>query len=89
MLYAAAIVVPAVAHRWGSLNAVAAFWAAYVITRPLGASVADWMAVGHGRVAGVVEEGGAEGAHGLGGLHDSLTDSAPAAHRGMRNRPAA
>lgn len=49
VLYAAAIAVPAVAHRWGSLNAVAAFWAAYVITRPLGASVADWMAVGHPR----------------------------------------
>ncbi|MEU6223768.1 hypothetical protein [Streptomyces sp. NPDC047042] len=49
VLYAAAIAVPAVAHRWGSLNAVAAFWAAYVITRPLGASVADWMAVGHAR----------------------------------------
>ncbi|MBP5868701.1 hypothetical protein F3K40_17995 [Streptomyces sp. LBUM 1478] len=49
VLYAAAIAVPAVAHRWGGLNAVTAFWAAYVITRPLGASVADWMAVGHGR----------------------------------------
>jgi uncharacterized membrane-anchored protein len=48
-LYAAAIAVPAAAHRWGGLNAVAAFWAAYVITRPLGASVADWMAVGHSR----------------------------------------
>jgi uncharacterized membrane-anchored protein len=31
------------------LNAVAAFWTAYVITRPLGASVADWMALGHAR----------------------------------------
>ncbi|MGW0577447.1 COG4705 family protein [Streptomyces sp. NPDC002920] len=49
VLYAAAIGVPAVANRWGGLNAVAAFWAAYVITRPLGASVADWMAVGHDR----------------------------------------
>ncbi|MET9462573.1 hypothetical protein ABZY05_47550 [Streptomyces canus] len=49
VLYVAAIAVPAVAHRWGSLNAVAAFWAAYVVTRPLGASVADWMAVGHTR----------------------------------------
>ncbi|WP_030744020.1 membrane protein [Streptomyces sp. NRRL S-31] len=49
VLYAAAIAVPAVAHRWGGLNAVAAFWAAYVLTRPLGASVADWMAVGGGR----------------------------------------
>ncbi|MEU6251303.1 hypothetical protein [Streptomyces sp. NPDC047043] len=28
---------------------MAAFWAAYVIPRPLGASVADWMAVGHSR----------------------------------------
>ncbi len=49
VLYAAAIAVPAVAHRWGSLNAVAAFWAAYVITCPLGASVTVWMGVGHGR----------------------------------------
>ncbi|MEU8648156.1 hypothetical protein AB0C91_40430 [Streptomyces sp. NPDC048674] len=49
VLYAAAIAVPAVAHRRGSLNAVAAFWCAYVITRPLGASIADWMAVNHSR----------------------------------------
>ncbi|MEU6573278.1 hypothetical protein [Streptomyces sp. NPDC046805] len=48
-LYAAAIAVPAVAHRWIGLNAVTAFWSAYVITRPLGASVADWMAVGTSR----------------------------------------
>jgi uncharacterized membrane-anchored protein len=27
------------------LNAVAAFWTAYVLTRPLGASFADWFAV--------------------------------------------
>jgi uncharacterized membrane-anchored protein len=49
VLYAVAIAVPAIAHKWGSLNAVAAFWTAYVITRPLGASVADWMALGHAR----------------------------------------
>ncbi|MGW3117823.1 COG4705 family protein [Streptomyces sp. NPDC001107] len=49
VVYAVAIAVPAVAHRWGGLNAVAAFWTAYVITRPLGASVADWMAMGHDR----------------------------------------
>ncbi|MFI1031499.1 hypothetical protein [Streptomyces sp. NPDC020951] len=49
VVYGAAIAVPAAAYRWGGLNAVAAFWAAYVITRPLGASVADWMAVGHDR----------------------------------------
>ncbi|MGV9704566.1 COG4705 family protein [Streptomyces sp. NPDC003483] len=49
VVYGVAIAVPAIAHRWGGLNAVGAFWAAYVITRPLGASVADWMAVGRDR----------------------------------------
>ncbi|MGW0883714.1 COG4705 family protein [Streptomyces sp. NPDC002671] len=45
VLFAAAICVPALAHRAGALGAVAAFWTAYVITRPLGASIADWMAL--------------------------------------------
>ncbi|WP_037682287.1 COG4705 family protein [Streptomyces cellulosae] len=49
VLFAAAICVPALAHRFGALNAVVAFWAAYVITRPLGASLADWMALGRSR----------------------------------------
>ncbi|MFI5895003.1 hypothetical protein ACIA5D_33380 [Actinoplanes sp. NPDC051513] len=44
-VFAAAIVVPALAFRARWLNAVAAFWTAYVITRPLGASFADWMGV--------------------------------------------
>ncbi|MGW8799238.1 COG4705 family protein [Streptomyces sp. NPDC055775] len=46
-LFAAAMCEPALTHRFGSLNAVPAFWIAYVITRPLGASLADWMALGH------------------------------------------
>ncbi|OIJ64278.1 membrane protein [Streptomyces mangrovisoli] len=46
-LFGAAICVPALAHRFAGLNAVAAFWGAYVITRPLGASLADWMAASH------------------------------------------
>ena len=37
--------VPGLAFRARWLNAVAAFWTAYVITRPLGASFADWMGV--------------------------------------------
>lgn len=45
LAFAAAICVPAVAFRSGRLNAIAAFWTAYVITRPLGASFADWMGV--------------------------------------------
>lgn len=42
LLFAALMVVPAVAYRLGA-NAVATFWTAYVLTRPLGASVADWL----------------------------------------------
>jgi uncharacterized membrane-anchored protein len=45
ILFAAAIAVPAAAHRWWGLNPVLAFWTAYVLTRPLGASLADWLAV--------------------------------------------
>jgi uncharacterized membrane-anchored protein len=40
--FAAAMAVPAVAWWRFGLNPVLAFWAAYVITRPLGASIADW-----------------------------------------------
>ncbi|MFE9611147.1 hypothetical protein [Streptomyces sp. NPDC006012] len=49
LIFAAAICVPAVAHRVAAMNAVAAFWTAYVITRPLGASLADWTAAGQAR----------------------------------------
>ena len=31
------------AHRSGRWGPVLAFWAAYVLTRPLGASFADWV----------------------------------------------
>ena len=49
VLFAALIAVPAVAHWRFGLNPVTAFWFAYIITRPLGASFADWMAVTHAR----------------------------------------
>jgi len=42
LLFGAMILVPLVAWRLG-LNAVVAFWAAYILTRPLGASFADWL----------------------------------------------
>jgi uncharacterized membrane-anchored protein len=45
VMFAAAIAVPAIAHARFGLNAVAAFWTAYVLTRPLGASFADWLGV--------------------------------------------
>jgi uncharacterized membrane-anchored protein len=49
VMFALVIAVPAIAHRWFGLNAIAAFWFAYIVTRPLGASFADWMGVPHSR----------------------------------------
>jgi uncharacterized membrane-anchored protein len=48
LLFAALIAVPALARLLG-LDPVTSFWWAYVLTRPLGASFADWMGVGHSR----------------------------------------
>ncbi|MCW2849976.1 MAG: hypothetical protein JWR90_3950 [Marmoricola sp.] len=42
VLFAVLILVPLVLWRMG-LDATIAFWASYVLTRPLGASVADWL----------------------------------------------
>ena len=39
----------ALEHRHQSRNAVLAFWLAYILTRPLGASFADWMGVSRAR----------------------------------------
>lgn len=44
LLFALLIALPLVAHRWFGLAVVPAFWFAYVITRPLGASISDWLA---------------------------------------------
>jgi uncharacterized membrane-anchored protein len=44
ILFAVLIAIPAIAYRFG-LNEIVAFWWAYIITRPLGASFADWLAV--------------------------------------------
>lgn len=49
MVFFVVILVPALGWwRW-HLNAVFAFWFAYIITRPLGASLADWAGVSHAR----------------------------------------
>jgi uncharacterized membrane-anchored protein len=39
--------IPGLAHWRLGLNSVAAFWTASILTRPLGASYADWMGVPH------------------------------------------
>jgi len=43
VIFGAAIAVPAIGWRFFRLNPVVAFWIAYVLTRPLGASIADWL----------------------------------------------
>jgi uncharacterized membrane-anchored protein len=45
VLFLVVIAIPAVAHRWFGMNSVLAFWFAYTVTRPLGASIADWLGV--------------------------------------------
>ena len=42
VLFAVLFAIPALAYRLFGLNAIVAFWFAYVMTRPLGASFADW-----------------------------------------------
>jgi len=43
VLFFIVIAVPALAYRVRALGSVAAFWSAYVVTRPLGASFADYL----------------------------------------------
>ncbi|HUA12237.1 MAG TPA: hypothetical protein VMA83_09550 [Solirubrobacteraceae bacterium] len=59
-LFAAIIAIPLVGWARFSMNPIFAFWFAYVMTRPLGASIADWLskptatggvALGNGPVA--------------------------------------
>lgn len=60
LLYTALFAIPFIAQRVAGLNWLIAFWWAYIVTRPLGASYADWLGVppglgglnlGRGRVA--------------------------------------
>ncbi len=45
LLFAAIIAIPAIGYWRFGMNSILAFWFAYVVTRPLGASFADWLAV--------------------------------------------
>jgi uncharacterized membrane-anchored protein len=44
LLFLALFAIPAIGYRWFGLNGVLAFWFAYIVTRPLGASFADLFA---------------------------------------------
>ena len=43
VLFAVVITIPAIGYRCLGWNSIFCFWFAYVITRPLGASFADWV----------------------------------------------
>jgi uncharacterized membrane-anchored protein len=43
VLFSVVIVLPLLAHRFLGLNGIVAFWMSYVVTRPLGASYADYI----------------------------------------------
>jgi uncharacterized membrane-anchored protein len=43
VLFAVLIALPALGYWLFGLNAIFAFWFAYIVTRPLGASIADWL----------------------------------------------
>jgi len=43
LVFAAVILVPAAGYYRFGMNSVLAFWFAYVLTRPVGASIADWL----------------------------------------------
>jgi uncharacterized membrane-anchored protein len=43
VLFVVVIMIPIVGYRWLGWNSIFCFWFAYVITRPIGASFADWL----------------------------------------------
>ncbi len=43
VLFAVLIVIPVLGYRFLRWNGVLAFWFAYILTRPVGATVADWL----------------------------------------------
>lgn len=45
LLYTVLFAIPLLARRLFRLNEVVSFWFAYIVTRPLGASYADWLGV--------------------------------------------
>ncbi len=47
VIFLVLICIPLLAHWRLGMNPVLAFWFAYTLTRPLGASIADWLGVSH------------------------------------------
>jgi uncharacterized membrane-anchored protein len=63
LLFIAIFAIPVISYKFFNMNSIFAFWFAYIITRPIGASFADWtgkpisaggLGFGDGPVAGVL-----------------------------------
>ena len=49
VLFGLVMAVPALLWWGGMINPIVAFWSAYVLTRPVGASIVDWLGKPHGQ----------------------------------------
>jgi uncharacterized membrane-anchored protein len=49
IMFGVLFLLPAIAYRWFGANAIACFWLSYILTRPFGASFADWFGGPPGR----------------------------------------
>jgi len=47
LLFAVVFAIPAIGYWRLGMNSILAFWFAYIVTRPLGASFADWLSIPH------------------------------------------
>ena len=43
IVFGAGLVIAAIAYFWTRISRTALFWAAFVLTRPLGATLGDWL----------------------------------------------
>jgi uncharacterized membrane-anchored protein len=95
VLFFVVILIPAIAWRGFGLNAIVAFWCAYVVTRPLGASVADYVSkpkslsglgFGDGRTALIAAVAVAIGVAYLAVTRSDIQDPAGTVSSGRRTR---
>jgi uncharacterized membrane-anchored protein len=49
VLFAVLLAIPALVYWLFGINEIFAFWFAYILTRPVGASFSDWISVSHSR----------------------------------------